>query len=78
MILRWFVNGYDMKIFHMDYNTLETKLVNGIKQPDRSIKSLTPRQVADLFGHSTSEITERYYVKKDTIYLNGITDEFEM
>ena len=49
-----------------------------IKQPNRSIKSLTSRQVADLLGHPTSEITERYYVKKDTTYLNGITDEIEM
>lgn len=49
-----------------------------IKQPDGSIKLLIPRQVTDLLGHSTSEITEKYYVKKDTTYLNGITDEFEM
>ena len=46
--------------------------------PDGTIKSLTPRQVADLLEHSTSEITERYYVKKDTTYLSRITDGFEM
>lgn len=68
----------ETKELHTLRYTFATKLVNGIKQPDGSIKSLTPRQVADLLGHSTSEITERYYVKKDTTYLNGITDEFEM
>ena len=35
-------------------------------------------QVADLLGHSTSEITELYYVKKDTARLNGITTGFEL
>lgn len=42
------------------------------------IKSLTPRQVADLLGHSTSQITELYYVKKDTSRLHGITDGFNL
>ena len=68
----------EAKVLHVLRHTFATKLVNGIKQPNGSIKSLTPRQVADLLGHSTSETTERYYVKKDTTYLNGITDEFEM
>ena len=57
--------------------TFATNLVNGIKQPDGSIKSLTPRQVADLLGHTTSEITEMYYVKKDTTRLLGITNDFQ-
>ena len=52
--------------------------LNGVKQPDGTIKSLTPWQVADLLGHSTSEITEMYYVKKDTARLNGITEGFEL
>lgn len=56
----------------------EEKYANGIEQADGSIKSLTPRQVADLLGHSTSQITELYYVKKDTSRLNGMTDGFEM
>ena len=38
----------------------------------------SPRQVADLLGHSTSEITELYYVKKDTSRLAGITAGFEL
>lgn len=68
----------ETKGLHSLRHTFATNLVNGIKQADGSIKSLTPKQVADLLGHSTSEITERYYVKKDTSRLNGITDEFEI
>ena len=47
-------------------------------QEDGTIKSLTPRQVADLLGHSTSQITELYYVKKDTSRLSGITNDFNL
>ena len=71
-------SGIEIKGLHSLRHTFATNLVNGIKQPNGTIKSLTPRQVADLLGHSTSEITERYYVKKDTAYLSGITDGFEM
>ena len=70
--------GIEAKGLHSLRHTFATNLVNGIKQLDGTIKSLTPRQVADLLGHSTSEITERYYVKKDTAYLSGITDGFEI
>ena len=59
-------------------HSFATNLVNGVKQADASIKSLTPKQVADLLGHSTSQITELYYVKKDTARLNGITDGFNL
>ena len=52
--------------------------MNGVRQEDGSLRSLTPRQVADLLGHSTSEITELYYVKKDTARLRGITDGFAL
>ena len=68
----------EQKGLHSLRHTFATNLVNGVKQADGSIKSLSPKQVADLLGHSTSEITERYYVKKDTSRLNGITDEFEI
>ena len=44
----------------------------------KRIKALTPRQVADLLGHTTSQITEMYYVKKDTAKLSGITDDFNI
>ena len=70
--------GIETKGLHSLRHTFATNLVNGIKQPDGSIKSLTPRQVADLLGHTTSEITEMYYVKRDLTKLNGITDGFEL
>ena len=59
-------------------HTFGSKLVNGIRQPDGSLLCLSPKQVADLLGHSTSEITEMYYVKKDTARLGGITEGFEL
>ena len=59
-------------------HTFATNLVNGVKQPGGTIRSLSPRQVADLLGHSTSEITELYYVKKDTSRLAGITAGFDL
>ncbi len=70
--------GIEQKGLHSLRHTFATNLVNGIKQSDGTIKSLTPKQVADLLGHSTSQITELYYVKKDTARLNGITDDFEI
>ena len=57
-------------------HTFGSKLVNGIKQSDGSLLCLSPKQVADLLGHSTSEITEMYYVKRDNTRLVGITDGF--
>lgn len=70
--------GIETKGLHSLRHTFATNLVNGIKQPNGSIKSLPPRQVADLLGHTTSEITELYYVKRDLTKLNGITDGFEL
>ena len=63
---------------HTLRRTFATNLVNGVKQPGGTIRSLSPRQVADLLGHSTSEITELYYVKKDTSRLAGITAGFDL
>lgn len=71
--------GIEVKGLHsLRCHTFATNLVNGKKQSDGTIKSLTPRQVADLLGHTTSEITEMYYVKRDLTKLNGITGGFEM
>ena len=70
--------GIEQKGLHSLRHTFATNLVNGVKQEDGTIKSLTPRQVADLLGHSTSQITEMYYVKKDTSRLAGVTDGFEL
>ena len=70
--------GIEKRGLHSFRHTFATSLVNGIKQPDGSIIALSPRQVADLLGHSTSQITEQYYVKRDTSRLNGITDSFNL
>ena len=70
--------GIEQKGLHSLRLTFATNLVNGVRQPDGTIKSLSPRQVADLLGHSTSEITELYYVKKDTARLAGITAGFKL
>lgn len=68
----------EKKGLHSLRHTFTTNLVNGIKQTDGTIKSLTPRQVADLLGHSTSDLTEMYYVKRNDDLLNGITNGFEI
>ena len=68
----------ETKGLHSLRHTFATNLVNGTRQSDGTIKALTPKQVADLLGHSTSQITEMYYVKKDTSRLQGVTDGFEM
>lgn len=68
----------ETKGLHSLRHTFATNLVNGITKDDGTVKSLTPKQVADLLGHSTSQITEMYYVKKDTARLQGITDGFEI
>lgn len=70
--------GIETKGLHSLRHTFATKLINGRKDKDGNIKSLTPRQVADLLGHTTSEITELYYVKRDMKNLSGITDDFEI
>ena len=70
--------GIEQKGAHSFRHTFGSKLVNGIKQPDGSLLCLSPKQVADLLGHSTSEITEMYYVKRDNTRLVGITDGFAL
>ena len=70
--------GIERKGMHSFRHTFATNLVNGVKQEDGSIKSLSPRQVADLLGHSTSEVTEMYYVRRDTTRLKGITQGFDL
>ncbi len=68
--------GIESKGLHSLRHTFATNLVNGVKQPDGTVKSLTIKQVADLLGHSTTQVTEMYYVKKDTSKLSGITNDF--
>ena len=70
--------GLPHKGQHTFRHTFATRLINGVKQPDGSVKSLSVKQVAELLGHTTSEITEIYYVKRDTTRLVGLTDSFNL
>ena len=70
--------GIPSKGLHSLRHTFATNLVNGVKQADGTIRALTVKQVADLLGHSTTQVTEMYYVKKDTARLNGITNDFNL
>lgn len=70
--------GIETKGLHSLRHTFATNLVNGALQPDGTIKALSPRHVADILGHTISQITEMYYVRKGTSRLNGITDGFEI
>ncbi len=56
--------GIETKGLHSLRHTFASHLVNGVKQSDGTIKALSPKQVADIPGHTTSQITEMYYVKK--------------
>ena len=70
--------GLPHKGLHTFRHTFATRLINGVKQPDGSVKALSVKQVAELLGHTTSEITEIYYVKRDTSRLAGLTDGFNL
>ena len=70
--------GMEQKGLHSLRHTFAMNLVNGQKQPEGTIRALWPRRADDSLGHSTSQITELYYVKKDTARLNGITEGFEI
>ena len=59
-------------------NNCRITYINGIKQPDGTIKNLPIKQVADILGHTTTEITELYYVRRESDKLNGVTDGFEL
>ena len=68
----------EQKGVHALRHTFATTLINGIKQPDGTIKCLPIKAVADILGHTTTEITELYYVKKDNTKLEGLTDAFNL
>ena len=70
--------GMEHKGLHTFRHTFATRLINGVKQPDGSVKALSVKQVAELLGHTTSEITEIYYVKRDNSRLAGLTDNFNL
>ena len=52
--------------------TFAAKLINGRKCADGSVNTLSIKAVADILGYTTTEITERYYVKKDNSRLTLI------
>ena len=59
--------------------SLQSEFIVIIKtKEDGTLKSLSVKQVADILGHTTSEVAEMYYVKKDTSRLVGMTDGFEI
>ncbi len=66
------------KGLHSLRHIFATTLINGIKQPDGSVKNLPIKQAADILGHTTTEITELYYVRRESDKLNGVTDGFEL
>lgn len=70
--------GIESKGLRSLRHTFATNLVNGVKQADGTIKALTVKQVADLLGHSTTQVTEMYYVKRDTTRLGGVTDGMDL
>lgn len=70
--------GIESKGLHSLRHTFATNLVNGVMQADGSVKALTVKQVADLLGHSTTQVTEMYYVKRDTARLGGVTDGMDL
>ena len=63
---------------HSFRHTYATRLGNGVKQPDGTILRLSPKQIANLLGHSTSEVTELYYIRNDPTALEGVTDGFDV
>ena len=63
---------------HMFRHTFATRLINGVKDEDGNLHTLSVKQVADLLGHTTSAVTEKYYVKREMKNLQGITDDFSL
>ncbi|MBQ3417322.1 MAG: tyrosine-type recombinase/integrase [Ruminococcus sp.] len=69
----------EQKVIHALRHTFATTLINGIKQPDGTIKCLPVKQVADILGHTTTEITELYYMTGDLdgdgeVTVNDVTE----
>lgn len=70
--------GVPKKGIHALRHTFATNMINGVRQPDGTLRSLSIKQVADILGHSTTQVTEMYYVKRDTSRLMGITQGLEL
>ena len=79
---RWYTlldfAGISHKGLHSLRHTFATRLINGIEDENGNLKTLTVKQVADLLGHTTSTVTEKYYVRRELKNLHGITDDFEI
>ena len=71
-------SGIPHKGLHSLRHTFATRLINGIEDENGNLDTLTVKQVADLLGHTTSSVTEKYYVRREPDKLSGITDEFEL
>ena len=71
-------SGIPHKSLHSLRHTFATRLINGIEDENGNLKTLTVKQVADLLGHTTSTVTEKYYVRRELKNLHGITDDFEI
>lgn len=62
--------GIETKGLHSLRHTFATRLINGTKDKNGNIKSLTPRQVADLLGHTTSEICGLFLTEYNRVLVN--------
>ena len=79
---RWYSLLDDAKVsrkgLHSLRHTFATRLINGVKDKDGNLHTLSVKQVADLLRHTTSSVTEKYYVKREMKNLQGITDDFNL
>ena len=79
---RWYAllndAGVPHKGLHSLRHTFATRLINGVKDENGNLRTLSVKQVADLLGHTTSTVTEKYYVKRELKNLQGITDDFDL
>ena len=79
---RWYSLLDDAKVSHKGLHSLRhtfaTRLINGVNDKDGNLHTLSVKQVADLLGHTTSTVTEKYYVKRELKELQGITDDFSL
>ena len=66
------------KGLHSLRHTFATRLINGVKDENGILHTLLAKQVADLLGHTTSSVTEKYYVKRELKNLQGVTDDFSL
>lgn len=49
-----------------------------LKDNKGNLHTLSVKQVADLLGHTTSSVAEKYYVKREMKNLQDIIDDFSL